>query len=257
MDAVSEVLIARAAKDDGITSMLGASALAHVALLTVFVFVPAWWFGASNQEPETIMQISLGGPIGVNDGGVSTLGAQTIQQAVPVEAKKPIEPVRPPAAKTPEMVEPTKAPPKKTTPNKVEAKDPKSNRPTKGAEVQEGTSIAKSAAKGMGFGLSSGAGGEGGHLEVGDFCCPEYLATMSALIRRNWNSQVGAVGRSHLRFVIQKDGRIVDITVVQSSGVETMDSYARRALILTKLPPLPAGYTEQALAVHLYFDYVR
>ena len=257
MDAVSEVLIARAPKDDGITSMLGASAIAHVAMVMAFVFLPAWWFGAVNKPPETIMQISLGGPIGPNDGGMSTLGARTIQQQVPVEAKKTIEPVRPPAAKAPEMVLPTKASPKKTEANKVDANDPRSNRPTKGPEIQKGPSVADLKAKGMGFGLSSGAGGEGGRLEVGDFCCPEYLATMSSLIRRNWNSQVGAVGRTHLRFVIQKDGRIVDITVEQSSGVETMDSYARRALILTKLPPLPAGYPEQALAVHLYFDYVR
>jgi TonB family protein len=80
---------------------------------------------------------------------------------------------------------------------------------------------------------------------------------MQTLIRRNWNSQVGAVGRTHLRFVIQKDGRIADITIEQSSGVETMDSFARRALLLTKLPPLPAGYSESALAVHLYFEYTR
>ena len=80
---------------------------------------------------------------------------------------------------------------------------------------------------------------------------------MSALIKSNWNSQLGATGRTHLRFVIQKDGRIVDITVQRSSGVEFMDQYARRALILTKLPPLPDGYPEQALAVHLYFDYTR
>lgn len=257
MDAVSEVLVARTPKDDGLSSMLGASAVAHLALVTAFVLLPAWWFGAEQKPPETVMQISLGGPIGPNDGGLSTLGGRTIQQAVPVEPKKPIEPVRPPSAKTPEMIEPTKAPPKKATPNKVDAKDPRSNRPTKGAEVAQGTSIAETKAKGMGFGLSSGFGGEGGHLEVNDFCCPEYLATMYRAIRSNWNSQVGASGRSHLRFVIQKDGRIVDITVEQSSGFEQMDSYARRALILTKLPPLPVGYSEPALAVHLYFDYQR
>ena len=257
MDAVSEVLIARAPKDDGLSSMLGASAIGHIVLVGVFVLVPAWWFGAENKAPETIMQISLGGPVGPNDGGLSTLGGRTIQQVVPVEAKKPIEPVRPPSAKAPEMIEPTKAPPRKTTPNKVEAKDPKSTRPTKGTEIQKGSSIAETGAKGMGFGLSSGGGGSGGHLEVSNFCCPEYLATMAALIKANWNSQIGAAGRTHLRFVIQKDGRIADITVEQSSGVEVMDSFARRALILTKLPPLPPGYSESALAVHLYFDYTR
>jgi TonB family protein len=257
MDAVSEVLIARAPKGDRLGSMLGASAIVHIVLVAVFVFVPAWWFGADNRPPETIMQISLGGPIGPNDGGISTLGGRAIQQAVPVEAKKPIEPVRPPAAKAPEMIDPTKAPPRKITPNNVEAKDPKSTRPTKGVEIQQGTSIAETGAKGMGFGLSSGGGGAGGNLEVADFCCPEYLATMYRAIKANWNSQVGAVGRTHLRFVIQKDGRIVDITVEQSSGVEVMDSFARRALILTKLPPLPSGYSEPTLAVHLYFDYQR
>lgn len=257
MDAVSEVLIARASKDDGLTSMLGASALAHVAIVIAFVVLPAAWFGADNKPPETVMQISLGGPVGPNDGGLSTLGGRTIQQAVPIEPKKPLEPVRPPSAKTPEMIEPTKAPPKKTTPNKVEAKDPRSNRPTKGAEVQKGTSVAETGAKGMGFGLSSGGGGYGGNLEVSNFCCPEYLATMAARIKSNWNSQVGAAGRTHLRFVIQRDGRIADITVEQSSGFEVMDSYARRALLLTKLPPLPEGYDQQALAVHLYFDYTR
>jgi len=257
MDAVSEVLIARAPKDDGITSMLGASAIAHIAIVMAFVFLPAWWFGAVNKPPETIMQISLGGPVGPDTSGAEVLGGRPIQQAVPVEPKKALEPVRPPAAKTPEMVLPTKAAPKKTDPNKVEAKDPRSTRPTKGAEVTKGASVADLKAKGMGFGLSSGGGGEGGHLEVSDFCCPEYLVTMGALIKRNWNSRVGAVGRTHLRFVIQKDGRIVDITVEQSSGVETMDSYARRALVLTKLPPLPPGYPESALAVHLYFDYTR
>jgi TonB family protein len=257
MDAVSEVLIARADKDDGLSSMLGASAMAHVALVVAFVLVPAWWFGAQNKEPETIMQISLGGPIGPNDGGLTTLGGRTIQQVVPVEPKKPVEPVRPPSAKTPEMVEPTKAPPRKTTPNQVEAKDPRSTRPTKGAEIQKGPSVAETGAKGMGFGLSSGGGGAGGYLEVANFCCPEYLGTMAANVKSNWNSQQGAVGRTHLRFVIQKDGRIVDITVEESSGVETMDMYARRALILTKLPPLPSAYTEPALAVHMYFDYTR
>jgi TonB family protein len=257
MDAVSEVLIGRIDKRDGLSSMLGASAMAHIALVGVFVFVPAWWFGAQNKPPETIMQISLGGPIGPNDGGLTTLGGRTIQQVVPVAAKQPIEPVRPPSAKTPEMVEPTKAPPRPATPNKIEAKDPRSTRPTKGAEIQKGSSIAETGAKGMGFGLSSGGGGAGGHLEVANFCCPEYLTSMAASIKSNWNNQVGASGRTHLRFVIQKDGRIVDITVEESSGVETMDLYARRALILSKLPPLPAGYSEAALAVHLYFEYQR
>jgi TonB family protein len=255
MDAVTEVLVARAPRADGLGSMLGASVAAHVVLLLVFVFLPAAWFGAENKPPETIMQISLGGPVGPDTSGLNTMGARTIQQVS--ESPKPIEPVRPPAAKTPEMIEPTKAPPRKTTPNKVEPKDPRSNRPTKGAEVQKGSAIAETNARGQGFGLSSGGGGTGGYLEVSNFCCPEYLATMRSLILANWSSRQGAVGVTHVRFVIQRDGRIVDVTIEQSSGVQALDMFARRALLLTKLPPLPAAYTEAALAVHLYFEYQR
>jgi TonB family protein len=255
MDAVSEVLIARTEKGDGLNSMLGASAAAHLVLLLLFVFLPAAWFGAEHKEPETIMQISLGGPVGPDVAGLNVAGARPIQQVT--ESPKSVEPVRPPAAKTPEMVLPTKAPPRKTTPNKVEAKDPRSTRPTKGAEVVKGSSVAETSARGQGFGLSSGMGGEGGYLEVGNFCCPEYLATMRSAIMSNWNSRQGAAGRTHMRFVIQRDGRIADISVQRSSGVQVLDYYAQRALMLTKLPPLPAGYDQPVLAVHLYFDYQR
>ncbi len=200
------------------------------------------------------MQISLGGPIGPNDGGLATHGGRTIQELQKVEMKKAIEPVRPPSAKAPEMIEPTKAPPKKTTPNKVEAKDPKSNRPTKGEEIQKGSSIAENKAKGQGFGLSSGGGGEGGLSgSRRTSAAPSISRRCAPVIMANWNSQQGAVGVTHLRFVIQRDGRIVDITVEQSSGVATLDLFARRALMLTKLPPLPEAYPENALPVHLYF----
>jgi len=161
MDAVSEVLSARSAHQDGLQKMLGASAVAHLVLVALVAFVPADWFSAP-REPEVVMQISLGGPVGPRDGGLATLGGRPIQQVQPVEAKKVVDPVRPPAAKTPEMIEPTKAPPRKTTPNKVAAKDPSSRTPTKGPEVQKGSTVADTGGKGQGFGLSSGGGGTGG-----------------------------------------------------------------------------------------------
>jgi len=253
MDAVSQVIIARAPKDDGLSSMLGASVAVHVAMVAAFVLVPAWWFGAENKAPETVMEISLGGPIGPDKAGLATLGSRAIQQAV--ETAKPVEPVRPPAAKTPEMIEPTKTPPRKTTPNKEEAKDPRSNRPTIGKETQKGNAVAETGAKGLGFGLSSGGGGAGAYLDVSNFCCPEYLATVFANIKGNWSDRQGARGSTLLRFVIQKDGRIADVTVEKSSGVETLDFYARRAVQLAKAPPLPPPFPDQALVIHLYFDY--
>jgi TonB family protein len=255
MDAVSEVLIARMAKSDGLTSMVGWSAMVHIVLVAGVAFVPGAWFGALEREPEVIMQVSLGGPIGPADGGLATLGGRTIQQVV--ETRKAVEQVRPPAAQTPAMIEPTKAPPRKTTPTKTDAKDPRSTIPTKGAEIQKGTAIAETGAKGQGFGLSSGAGGKGGYVDVADFCCPGYLATMKDQITLNWSSKQGTVAETKMRFVIQRDGRIVDVSVEQSSGRADLDYLASRALQLAKLPPLPAEFNGPALPVHLWFEYVR
>lgn len=255
MDAVSEVLIARSPKTDGLTSMVGWSAMAHIALVAAVAFVPGAWFGAVEREPEVILQISLGGPIGPADGGLATLGGRTIQQVV--ETKKAVEPVRPPAAQTPAMVEPTKAPPRKTTPTKTDAKDPRSTIPTKGVEIQKGTAIAETGAKGQGFGLSSGAGGKGGYVDVVNFCCPGYLATMKDQITMNWSSKQGTVAETQMRFVVQRDGRIVDVRVERSSGRADLDYLASRALQLAKLPPLPAEFTGSALPVYLWFEYVR
>ena len=257
MDAVSEVLIARAPKDDGLSSMLGASAIAHVVMVGVFVFVPAWWFCAENKVPETIMEISLAGPIGPDKSGLNTLSARAIQQEA-VPTKKAIEQVRPPAAATPEMILPTKAPPRQTTPNNMDAKDPRSTKPTVGKEIQKGTAIAETRGLGFNGGLSQGGGGAGAYrLDVANFCCPEYLAAVFAQIKANWNDRQGTAGTTQMRFVIQRDGRIVDISVEKSSGVEALDLYARRALILAKSPPLPSAFPEPALVVHLYFDYTR
>lgn len=257
MDAVSEVLIARAPKNDGLNSMLGASVMAHVVIVGIFMFLPAGWLGHSEQVPENVLEISLGGPIGPDRSGLTSMTARTIQQ-VQTELPKAVEPVRPPQAQTPEMVEPTKAPPKKTTPNKVEAKDPRSNRPTKGEEIRKGSSIADSPARGQGFGgLSSGGGGTGAQVEVANFCCPEYLATMSALIKANFAAQQNAAGVTQMRFVVRRDGSIVDITVLRSSGAQALDFFAERALKLTKLPPLPSGYSDATLPVRLAFEFSR
>lgn len=256
MDAVSEVLVARTPKDESLSSMLGASVLAHVVVVGAIMFMPAWWF-AHEPAPENVLEISLGGPIGPDTSGLTSMTSRTIQQ-VQTELPKAVEPVRPPQAQTPEMVEPTKAPPKKTTPNKVDAKDPRSNKPTQGEEIRKGSSIAENKARGQGFGgLSSGGGGTGAQVEVANFCCPEYLATMTALIKANFASQQNAVGVTRMRFVVRRDGSLVDITVLRSSGVQTLDFFAERALKLTKLPPLPAGYPDGTLPVQLAFEFSR
>jgi TonB family protein len=255
VDGVSQVLSARVRGDDGLRKMMGASAIAHLVFLSVIIFLG---IHAPGPEPEVVMQISLGAGNLPRDGGLATLGGRPIQQAVPVETKRAIEPVRPPAASEPEMVQPTKAPPKKTPPPETNpSKDPASRTPTRGKEVQAGSTIADTGAKGQGFGLSSGGGGASGYLDVANFCCPEYLSTMLDLVNRSWDYKQRTDGSTLVRFVIQRDGRIVDVSVERSSGVQALDYLASRAVQLTRLPALPAPFTEPALTVHLVFDYKR
>jgi TonB family protein len=258
MDAVSAVLVQRARDTERMTPLVGWSALVHVAITLVVAIVPASWLGSIAREPEVVMQISLGGAVGPRDGGLATLGGRPVQEAQPLESKRTIEPVRPPAAKAPEMIEPTKTAPKKLTPTaKVEAKDPRSRTPTKGEKVEQGSAVAQTAGRGQGFGLSSGGGGTGGYLDVANFCCPDYLATMIDLINRNWNSKQGARGTTLIKFDIERDGRISNVMIEKSSGVQALDYFSQRSLALTRqFPPLPAAYPNERLTLHLYMDYI-
>jgi TonB family protein len=258
MDAVSAVLVQRTRDTERLAPVVGWSAVAHLVITLLIAIVPAAWLGTMQREPEVIMQVSLGGAVGPRDGGLATLGGRPIQQERPVEAKKTIEPVRAPAAKAPEMVEPTKTAPKLTPSAKVEAKDPRSRTPTRGEKIEQGNAVAQTAGKGQGFGLSSGGGGTGGYLDVANFCCPDYLATMIDLINRNWSSKQGAEGTTLIKFTIERDGRIAAVQIEKPSGVPALDYFSQRSLALTRqLPPLPAAYTGERLTVHLSMDYVR
>ena len=77
--------------------------------------------------------------------------------------------------------------------------------PTKGAELLDGSSMADTGVEGIGVGLSGGGlGGSGEELSLSDFCCPEYLATMLQLIRRQWDSHQQVPGVAVIRFTIHR-----------------------------------------------------
>src|SRR3954462_8837438 len=131
------------------------------------------------------------------------------------------------------------AKPLKTTaaPSVKQAPDEARGRtPTKGKEPAFGTAIAETGVRGQGFGLSTGGGaGSGSSLEItGDFCCPEYLATMITRIRSAWNQDQGARGTSLIRFTIRRDGSITDATIFKGSGTTTLDTAALRAVLSTR-----------------------
>ena len=262
MDAVTQVLVGRMTADEDAGRMFGASLVGHTLLFAAVLLVPASWMGAQRAAPESVMTVSLAGPQGPQNGGRRAEGGQPVQVTPPPEAKP--EPQRPPAAATPEMVEPVKAPPPKAPPKapppkKVEAPREATAKtpPATGPQVQRGDTVANTRGAGFG-GLTSGAGGTGAQLDITDFCCPQYLATMQTRIQSVWESRQQSLGTTTVRFVIQRDGTMTNVEVERSSGNATLDLIATRAIRLARqLPPLPAEYPNPSLTIHMTFEYQR
>ena len=259
---VTDVLRDRMQRPDGLQRMLTFSMAAHLALAGALVFAPGGLLRRDTRAP-IVMTISLGGGgERVANGGMTPIGGRPVQEVKPPDEPAKREAVRPPAAKAPEMTMPlpnakvtkaaTPAKPVKSAPEESHGRTP-----TRGPQVMSGSAIADTGARGQGFGLSSGGGpGAGSTLDVADFCCPEYIATMVMQIRRAWNKDQGTTGVTVVKFTIQRDGRLTDVTVDKGSGLSTLDIAAQRAVLATRaLPPLPEAFPNPTLGVRLTFEY--
>jgi TonB family protein len=260
-EPVSDILADRAQVTLGMSRMVLLSLLAHGVLVTVMMFSPDWWRVTPKAE-ENAMFISLGGVEGPDTGGMTAPSAKRVDEAV-TKPDPLARPVPPPAPK-PEMTEAiaTPKPVTKTPPKPVETAKPADTgrKVATGAEVNKGTAAAETGAKVPApfGGISTGGGGFGGpQINVGNFCCPEYLKLMQQRIHANWQQKQGTAGRVIIAFTVQRDGRLTDVKVKQSGG-QFLDLVSQRAIISTRqLPPLPREYTNPTLEVELILDYLR
>jgi TonB family protein len=256
-DLVSSTILARSREPEGLRSMMIASSAAHVVGLVALVVVP-WILGPRTNQPETVMEVSLAGAPGVQSGGMTALADRPVQQVTPkAELPKP-QPPRPPAPKPPDMVEQVAkpAPPKPAVQKAAPTTRPAP--PTTGAEVRPGQARVETGTQSNEGGLSTGGGGTGGQAMNVNFCDPAYLGQMVSIIYRNWNRQQAVTGRPIVRFVIQRDGTLTEVTLRQPSGYFALDLAATRAVELTHaIPPLPACYQYETYAMNLTFEYIR
>jgi TonB family protein len=254
-DLVSSTLVARAQEPDGLRKMMIVSAVGHVVAIAALVIAP-WFVDLGPAQPEVVMEIGIAAAPGTNSGGLSSISNRAVQKAEPKPALPKPEPVRPPAAKTPEMVETaTKATPK--PPVKQASQSTRQAPPTTGETVRAGQSKVETGSTSNEGGLSTGGGGTGAAMTNVNFCDPEYLGQMISLIHRNWQQQSGN-GRPVVRYVIQRDGTLTEITLRQSSGNAGLDFMAQRAVMLTRaIPPLPQCYPHPTYAMNLTFEYIR
>ncbi len=259
-EAVSSILIGRSREAEGLSRMVLISLVIHGVLMTALVLVPRDWLRGQPEEQAPPMMISLG-PSGTADtGGMTAITSAPVQAESPTDAK----PLRP-AEKTPEMLAPApevkpKVPEKPVT-KPIEKSATK--KPSTGPEIKSGAArvVTPNAAQIPFGGLaerSGGASAGGPRLDVANFCCPEYIETMTQRIRSNWDHQQGAAGNTTVKFIIRRDGFLTNVEVEKSSGNPLLDLESRRAVLNTRqLPPLPEQFTRPQLTVYLDFDYKR
>ncbi len=118
---------------------------------------------------------------------------------------------------------------------------------------------------GTGGGTGGGGTGSGGGdpFGVANFPFQFYLQMISDKITANWfqalvDPGVGGTLQTEVYFRIYKNGQISDVRISASSGVESFDLSARRAIEAAKpFAPLPNEYDGQYLGITLVFEHAK
>jgi protein TonB len=78
-------------------------------------------------------------------------------------------------------------------------------------------------------------------------------------VYRNWivppSVLMGARGHVDLEFTVQRDGSMIDIRLLKSSGTVSLDRAARNALLGSRLHALPAAFGPPTVTMQVTFFY--
>jgi periplasmic protein TonB len=230
-DAVSHLLehrrdqIGRGALARALVVALGL----HLVATTALVWLPRWI--RKPAEPPRYVAVQV--------VSAEKLGIEKPKPAPP--RPEPVKPVPEPKVEAPVLPD-KKAPPEKPkpAPETAPAKNPEPEPPeTRGSPT--------GAATGLDVGASVAA------FDNPDFTYGYYVDQMLAKISSNWSRPpVGSGVEATLYFRIQRDGRITDLSIARSSGINGFDLAALRAVQASSpLPPLPRAFHEDSLGVNL------
>lgn len=85
-----------------------------------------------------------------------------------------------------------------------------------------------------------------------------YANTIRNIIAQNWRPvKSGGTPTVVVTFTIQRNGSIANVKVSRSSGNQTMDFSAQRAVLDSTLPPLPPNFPRNQADVDLTFELGR
>jgi TonB family protein len=256
------------------------SAALHVGLFVLVVVSPS--FSRSRQPKGLVQYVSFMGGGGGGTGGPGGGGGAIEPKAEPQPAaQKPAlrdltVPSKIKTETTTSLTHPVDKPKtsKKTPDKKAAITKPEPTAPTAADAVN---AAAGAATSGSGFGLRFGTGGGAGGgtggggtgagagdpFGVGGFPFQFYLQMISDKITANWfqslvDPGVGGVLQTQVYFRIYKNGQISDIKIDVSSGVESFDLSARRAIQASApFASLPNEYDGQYLGITLVFEHAK
>lgn len=259
------------------------SACLHVGLIVLVVVSPSF----SRTRPKGLVQYvnfmggGGGGGTGGGPGSGGTVVAKT--EALPAAKKPALRDLTVPSKLKTEpstsLTHPVDKPKtaKKTPEKQAAIAKPEPATPT---AADAANAAAASATSGSGFGLRFGTGGPGGGtggggigggtgagagdpFGVAGFPFQFYLQMVSDKITANWfqalvDPGVGGLLQTQVYFRIYRNGTISDVKIDVSSGVESFDLSARRAITLAApFATLPNEYNGQYLGITLIFEHAK
>ncbi len=212
------------------------------------VVLAVWSIPKIRQQTKTAIEY-----VSVQIVPAARLGVERPRPAVAAPPVKP-EPVKSP--KPPETAPPRDTPtfptPAKPAPRPAAAAPAPVKSPPAPAAAPAEPEV-QGSERGSASALALGAAVAG--LDNPDFVYGYYVDQMLSLIQRNWvRPLVGSGVEATVHYRIQRDGRIVDVRIAVSSGINSFDLAALRAVqASTPLPPLPRAFREGTLGVNLIF----
>lgn len=150
----------------------------------------------------------------------------------------------------------------------IQKQDPSAKKPSDNTKSgsEEGTESGSGISLGVGTGSGGGAGfGSEFSSQIGlsNFPYNYYLENMIGRISSNWLKAQISSGMSDelftvVRFKIYRDGKISVVDIEQGCGIRTLDLAAVRAIQSSAFfAPLPDGYEEESLIIHLRFEHIK
>lgn len=217
------------------------SVLLHVLVIAATVI--SMPFGQGKIDPDDVIKISVRS---------TTLGmpAQKPAATAPSQAITQPQPVAKPAANS-------KAIPTKTTKKKTEKPKPKKRgvRPE-----EEAAALAKDYQEKEieTDATSAGSPFAGATVDNSNFDYPYWFDQAFNKIASNWRNPVDAEGTlvCLLSFQVLRSGRVMEVSVEQSSGSDLFDEACVNAVERSNpFPPLPREFTEEIIGITVPFKY--